>query len=409
MAERRIGIIVHGATGRMGTTQHLARALLAIRAEGGLALAGGDRLMPDPIVVGRDAGRLAALGVQRWTTDLDAALANGDDELFFDCAPSGLRPALVRRALAAGKHVYVEKPTAPTLGEALDLARLARQRGRKNGVIQDKLFLPGLQKLKLLKDGGFFGRILAARIEFGWWVFDGELIPAQRTSWNYRKRDGGGLVLDMYSHWRYIIDRLIAPVTRIACIAQIHQPRRRDERGQAFDVDVEDAAYALLELEGGIVATLNSSWATRVRRDDLLTIHIDGTLGSAVAGLHRCRIQPHLATPKPPWNADVPQPMDFYAQWQDVPDTIAYPGPFRSCWEQFLRHLAEDAPFVPTLLEGAKGVQLAELALQASRERRFLDVPAPPLSGARATLPHRPASRRPCAAPPRAAIAGRDA
>jgi predicted dehydrogenase len=380
MAERRIGIIMHGATGRMGTTQHLSRALLAIRGEGGLALKNGDRLLPDPILVGRDGAKLAALagalGVGRWTTDLDAALARKEDELFFDCAPTGLRPALVRRALEAGKHVHVEKPTAPTLAEAVDLARLAARLGRKNGVIQDKLFLPGLMKLKLLKDGGFFGRILAVRVEFGWWVFDGALQPSQRMSWNYRKRDGGGIALDMYSHWRYILDRLIAPVTRISAILKTHTPRRRDERGAAFEVDVDDAAYALLELEGGIVATVNSSWATRVRRDDLLTIQIDGTDGSAVAGLHRCRIQPMHATPKPPWNADVPQPMDFHAQWQEVPDNTAYPSSFRACWEGFLRHVAEDAPFVPTLLEGAKGVQLAELAERSSREGRWLEVPA---------------------------------
>ena len=227
----------------------------------------------------------------------------------------------MRRAIAAGKHVYVEKPTAPTLEEALDLARLAARAGAKNGVIQDKVFLPGLQKLKYLKDSGFFGRILAVRIDFGWWVFDGDEQPSQRMSWNYRKRDGGGIVLDMYSHWRYVIDRVIAPVTRVSCIVKTHTQRRRDERGEMFDVDVDDAAYAVLELEGGIVATVTSSWATRVRRDDLLTIQIDGTHGSAVAGLHRCRIQPHAATPKPPWNADVPQPMDFYAQWQDMPTT----------------------------------------------------------------------------------------
>jgi predicted dehydrogenase len=379
MAQRRIGIILHGATGRMGTTQHLDRALVAIRAEGGLALRNGDLLVPDPLLVGRSADKLAALaeryGIARWTTDIDAALSGSEDEIFFDCAPTGARPALVRSALAAGKHVYVEKPTAPSLDEAVDLARLATRAGRKNGVVQDKLFLPGLQKLKYLKDRGFFGRILAVRIDFGWWVFDGEEQPSQRMSWNYRKRDGGGIVLDMYSHWRYVIDRLVAPVTRISCIVKTHTPRRRDERGEPFDVDVDDAAYAMLELEGGIVATVASSWATRVRRDDLLSVQIDGTQGSAVAGLHRCRIQPHEATPKPPWNADVPQPMDFYAQWQEMPDNTAYPSSFRSCWEGFLRHVAEDAPFAPTLLEGAKGMQLAELAYRSSREGRWLDVP----------------------------------
>jgi predicted dehydrogenase len=379
MAERRLGIILNSATGRMGTTQHLMRALLAIRGEGGLALANGDRLMPDPVLVGRNADKLAALaraqGLARWTTDLDAALGNGGDELFFDCGPTGLRPALVQRAIAAGKHVYVEKPIAPNLAAALEIARLAARLGRKNGVIQDKLFLPGLQKLKLLRDGGFFGRILALRLDFGYWIFDGELQPCQRSSWNYRKRDGGGLVLDMYSHWRYIIDTVVAPVRRVSCVTRTHVPRRRDERGAAYDVDVEDAAYALMELEGGIVATVTSSWATRVRRDDLLTIQVDGTHGSAVAGLHECRIQPHFATPKPAWNADAPHQMNFYAQWQDMPDNAVHRSPFRSCWEGYLRHLAEDAPFAATLLEGAKGVQLAELAYQSSREGRWLEVP----------------------------------
>jgi len=380
MGERRIGIILHGATGRMGTNQHLRRALLAFRDEGGLALANGDRLVPDPILVGREPGKLSALAsalkIERWTTDLDAALSDRGDTIFFDCAATGTRPALAKRAIAAGKHIYIEKPTAPTLAEALELARLATRAGLKNGVIQDKLFLPGLQKLKLLRDSGFFGQILAVRLEFGYWIFDGEQQPAQRSSWNYKKREGGGLVLDMYSHWRYIIDRLIAPATRISALIKTHVPRRRDERGEPYAVDVEDGAYALLELEGGIPVTLTSSWATRVRRDDLMTIQIDGTAGSAVAGLHHCRIQPLAATPKPQWNPDAPQSMNFHEQWQLVPDNAVYPSSFRRCWELFLRHVAEDAPFVPTLLEGAKGVQLAEAAYQSARDRRWIDLPA---------------------------------
>ena len=379
MAERRIGIILHGATGRMGANQHLARALLAFRSEGGLPLANGDRLVPNPILVGRNALKLRALaearGIERWTTDLDTALSERSEAIFFDCAATGARPELARRAIAARKHVYVEKPTAPTLDQALELARLATRAGLKNGVIQDKLFLPGLQKLKLVRDSGFFGRILSVRLEFGYWIFDGELLPAQRSSWNYKRGEGGGLVLDMYSHWRYIIDRLIAPVRRISALIKTHVPRRRDERGAAYEVDVEDAAYAVLELEGGIAATVTSSWATRVRRDDLMTIQVDGTLGSAVAGLHRCRLQPLAATPKPLWNPDAPQAMDFYEQWREVPSNAVYPGSFRRCWELFLRHVAEDAPFVPTLLEGAKGVQLAEAACLSHREKRWVDLP----------------------------------
>ena len=379
MADRRLGIIIHGATGRMGTQQHLQRALLAIRGEGGLVLANGDRLVPDPLLVGRNGAKLAALagalGVERWTADLDAALSDRSDAVFFDAASTGLRPGLVERAIAAGKHVYVEKPTAPNLAEALALARSAAAAGIKNGVIQDKVFLPGLRKLKLLRDSGFFGRILSVRIDFGWWVFDGELQPSQRTSWNYRKRDGGGIVLDMYSHWRYIIDRVIAPVTRISCLTRTHILRRWDEQAKPYEVDADDAAYAMMELEGGIVAMVTSSWATRVRRDDLLAIQIDGTLGSAASGLFQCRVQPLATTPKPLWSADIPQAMNLFAQWQDVPDNAIYPSSFRSCWEGFLRHVAEDAPFGQTLLEGAKGVQLAELAYESSRTGRALDVP----------------------------------
>jgi predicted dehydrogenase len=378
MADRRLGLIMHGATGRIGTNQHL-RAILAIRGEGGLSLASGERLVPDPVLVGRDAQKLAAHaaahGIARWTTDLDAALGDDGNAVFFDCAATGFRPPLVRRALEAGKHVYVEKPTAPTLDEALELARLAARAGVRNGVVQDKLFLPGLQKLRMVRESGFFGRVLSVRLDFGYWIFDGEVQPAQRSSWNYRKREGGGLVLDMYAHWRYVLDRLIAPVTRVSCLTATHVPRRRDERGEPYDVDVEDAAYAVMELEGGIVATVTSSWCTRVRRDDLMTIQVDGTQGSAVAGLHHCRTQALANTPKPHWNTDAPQPMNFFAQWQDVPDNTMYQNPFRSCWEGFLRHVAEDAPFVPTLLEGAKAVQLAELCYRSSREGRALDVP----------------------------------
>ncbi len=379
MAERRIGIILHGATGRMGSTQHL-RHLQAIRQEGGLPLRNGDRLVPDVLLAGRSAEKLEALSRvhegTRWTTDLDAALADTANDIFFDCAVTGYRAPLARRAIAAGKHVYLEKPVAPSLDEAMHLARLAAAAGVRHGVIQDKVHLPGLMKLRMLRDAGFFGRILSVKIEFGWWVFDGAFQPSQRSSWNYRKSEGGGLVLDMYAHWRYIIDRAIAPVTRVLCRTAIHTPRRVDERGAAYDVDTDDAAYALMELEGGAIATVMTSWATRLRRDDMLVIHVDGTLGSAVAGLHRCRTQSLVNTPKPPWNADVPQPMDFYGQWQDVPDNIAYPPSFRACWDGFLRHVGEDAPFVPTLLEGAKAVQLAELAYRSDAEGRWLDVPA---------------------------------
>lgn len=380
MAERRLGIILHGATGRMGATQHL-RGLLAIRREGGLALANGDVVLPDPILVGRNPDKLRALAaahddVVRWTTDLDGALANPDDAIFFDAASSQLRVALARRAIAAGKHVYLEKPIAASLDEALALARAAEAAGLKHGVVQDKLFLPGLQKLRLLKDAGFFGRILALRLDFGWWVFEGDLQPSQRSSWNYRRRDGGGLVLDMFVHWRYIIDRLFGTIESVTCSCATHIPQRWDEAGEPYAVDVEDAAYATMKLAGGIVAQVTNSWCTRVRRDDMITIQVDGTHGSAVATPHRCVTQARDNTPKPIWDVDTPQTMNFFEQWVDVPDNRAYPNSFRSCWEGFIRHVAEDAPFPAPLLEGAKGVQLAEACYRSDRERRWVDLPA---------------------------------
>jgi predicted dehydrogenase len=380
MAIRRIGIIMHGVTGRMGTNQHLVRSILAIRRDGGVLLKNGDRAMPDPILVGRNAEKTEALarayGVERWTTDLAAALASAEDEIFFDAATTQLRPAVVEQAIEAGKHIYCEKPIATTLGEALAIARLAEERGVKNGVVQDKLFLPGLLKLKMLRDSGFFGRMLAVRGEFGYWVFEGDLQPTQRPSWNYRAEDGGGIILDMLCHWRYVLDGVFGEVESLSCLGATHIPKRRDEAGNPYDATADDAAYATFLLEGGVVAQINSSWATRVYRDDLAIFQVDGTHGSAVAGLQGCKIQQRMATPRPVWNPDEKRTEDFRGGWQEVPDTQPYPNGFRVQWEMFLRHIAEDAPWKHTLLEGAKGVQLAELALQSWKERRWLDVPA---------------------------------
>ncbi|MBP0463986.1 Gfo/Idh/MocA family oxidoreductase [Roseomonas sp. PWR1] len=379
MAHRRIGIVMHGVTGRIGTNQHLVNSILAIRREGGLPLSNGDRLMPDPILVGRNVEKLQALaattGIERWTTDLDAALADPQDEIFFDSAYTATRPALARRAIAAGKHIYLEKPVAPTLEEVLDLRRAAEAAGVKHAVVQDKLFLPGLAKLRLLKDQGFFGRLLSVRIDFGWWVFDGEQVPAQRSSWNYRLADGGGLVLDMFPHWRYIMEGLFGRPTSVTCHIRTAQPHRRDERGRPYTVDVEDEARALLELEDGVVAEINASWANRVRRDDLLTITAEGTLGSAVAGLHRCVVQPLSTTPKPVWNVDVPAAQDLYAQWAPVPDLLPLKNSYRMAWEAFLRHVAEDGPNRASLIEAAKGLQLIEACHASHRERRWIDLP----------------------------------
>jgi predicted dehydrogenase len=379
MADRRIGIIMHGVTGRMGYNQHLVRSILAIRDQGGIALANGDRLVVDPIIVGRDAVKIERLAkkhnIARWGHDLDAALANPEDTVFFDAGTTLMRAGLIERALAAGKHVYCEKPTSDDLEVAVNLARTARASGLKHGVVQDKLFLPGLMKIKMLADSGFFGKILSVRGEFGYWVFEGDWQKAQRPSWNYRKQDGGGIILDMLCHWRYVLDNLFGEVKAVSCLGATHIPNRVDENGVAYKADTDDAAYATFELEGGIVAQINSSWTTRVRRDDLVTFHVDGTHGSAVAGLHKCWTQHRVNTPKPVWNPDQPQTMNFFADWEEVPDNWPADNGFKVQWEIFLRHVAEDAPWEYGLEAGAKGVQLAELGLKSWAERRWLDVP----------------------------------
>jgi predicted dehydrogenase len=378
----RLGVIMNGVTGRMGTNQHLVRSILAIRQQGGVALADGRRIMPDPLLVGRNAAKVKALaeahGVERWTTDLKAALHSDEEHIYFDSASTGLRPELVRKAIQAGKHIYTEKPLAPTLEEALDLYRRAKAAGVRHGVVQDKLWLPGLLKLKLLIDGGFFGRLLSVRGEFGYWVFEGDWQPAQRPSWNYRKEDDGGIIVDMLCHWRYVLDNLFGGVQSVMCIGATHIPERVDENGRRYRATADDAAYATFELEGGVIAQINSSWCTRVRRDDLATFHVDGTLGSAVAGLTECYVQPRATTPKPVWNPDVPQTIDFFATWQKMPSNRTYDNAFKVQWELFLRHVIEGGDFRWNLLEGAKGVQLAELGHASWRERRMMGVAALP-------------------------------
>ena len=378
MSIRTLGIVIDGATGRLGTTQHL-RALLAIRGEGGLPLANGDRLMPEPVLLGRNAEKLAALadksGGLKWTTERDSCLADPAIEIYFDASLTGGRPERARAAFAKGKHVYLEKPIAGNLEDALSLARAAEKAGRKGGVVQDKLFLPGLKKLRRLYEAQFFGRVLSVRLEFGWWVFDGEFTPAQRPSWNYRKEGGGGLILDMFAHWRYIFDRLLGPITAVSCRHMTALPTRRDESGRRYEVDVEDHAFAIFELEGGALAQIGSSWASRVKRDDLLQIQVDGTLGSAVCGLHRCFVQPLVATPKPFFDPERPQPMVFDQQWQEMPDVEPLSNGYRTGWELFLKHVAQDAPFPSSFVEGAKSVQLAEACYRSDRERRWVDLP----------------------------------
>jgi len=380
MSTKRLGLIMHGVTGRMGMNQHLIRSILAIRAQGGVTLSDGSRVMPDPIIVGRNAEKMQELarrhGIERWSDNLDAALENPDDVIFFDAGTTQMRPTLLEKAIRAGKHVYCEKPIATNLDEALRVVRLAEEAGVKNGTVQDKLFLPGLEKLRMLRDSGFFGRMLSVRGEFGYWVFEGDWQPAQRPSWNYRDEDGGGIILDMICHWRYVLDNLFGTVKSISCLGATHIPERWDETGKPYKATADDAAYAMFELEGGVIATINSSWCTRVYRDDLVTFQVDGTNGSAVAGLTDCVIQPRQGTPRPVWNPDQKQTIDFYDTWQPVPDNAVFDNGFKVQWESFIRHVVEDAPYKHGLIEGAKGVQLVECALQSWRERRWVDVPA---------------------------------
>jgi predicted dehydrogenase len=378
--QHRIGIIMNGVTGRMGLNQHLVRSILAIRKQGGVPLPDGSVIMPDPILLGRNATKLKAIaeahGVARWTTDLAAALANEEDTVYFDSGTTGMREENVLAAIAAGKHVYCEKPISTTVENALRLARAAEAAGVKQGVVQDKLFLPGIRKLKRLIDAGFFGRILSVRGEFGYWVFEGDIQPAQRPSWNYRKQDDGGIILDMFCHWRYVLDHTFGNVESVSCYGATHIPDRWDEAGKHYPANADDAAYGMFQLAGGIFAQINSSWTTRVYRDELLTFHIDGTEGSAVAGLRECRTQHRANTPKPVWNPDLPNPIHFRDQWSIVPDNMDFDNAFKVQWEMFLKHVVLDTPFPHTFLDGARGVQLAELAMQSWEERRWLDVAA---------------------------------
>ena len=380
MAVHKIGIVMNGATGRMGTNQHLLRSIAAIIAQGGVPLGGGDVILPDPILVGRDEPRLAALaaraGVKRWTTDLGRALADPANPVYFDATVTSQRPFGVRRALAAKKHVYCEKPTATTSAEALALYHEAEAAGVRHGVVQDKLWLPGLLKLKALIDAGFFGRILSVRGEFGYWVFTGEKDKLQRPSWNYRQEDGGGLILDMLCHWRYVIDNLFGEVASLSCLGATHVPQRWDEAGKPYACTADDSAYATFALKNGIVCHFNSSWAVRVRRDDLLTLQVDGTHGSAVAGLRNCVTQSLAATPRCVWNPDVAGDVKYGDGWTAVAGDATDDNAFKVQWELFLKHVVRGDPFPWNLLAGARGVQLAELGLQSWAERRWVDVPS---------------------------------
>lgn len=378
MKEHKVGIIMNGVTGRMGTNQHLMRSIVEIIRQGGVQISPGESIMPDPVLVGRDRNKLEHLsrlsGIHKITTDVDEALADPHNIIYFDAQTTGRRAEGVRKAVKAGKHIYCEKPVAVSTETALELYYLCKDAGVKHGVVQDKLWLPGIIKLKRLIQNDFFGKILSIRGEFGYWVFEGHSIPAQRPSWNYRKEDDGGIIVDMLCHWRYVLDNVFGKVQSVSCLGATHIPERIDENGKPYLCTADDAAYASFELEGGIIAQFNSSWAVRVRRDDLLTLQVDGTKGSAVAGLRECYIQHYGNTPKPVWNPDIEQPIKFFEGWSKVPEQEVYGNAFKVQWELFLKHVVKDEPFPWDLLEGAKGVQLAEKGIESWERRSWVDV-----------------------------------
>jgi predicted dehydrogenase len=379
MKTHTIGIIMNGVTGRMGKNQHLMRSIVEIMKAGGLRIPDGETIMPDPVLVGRNEAKLKDLaelsGVSKYTTDLNTVISDPAYQVYFDAQTTGRRAEAVKLAASNGKHVYCEKPTAPDFKTAMDLYDFCEKAGVKHGVVQDKLWLPGILKLRRLMQKDFFGEILSVRGEFGYWVFEGDTVPAQRPSWNYRKEDDGGIIIDMLCHWRYVLDNVFGKVKAVSCLGATHIKERIDEQGNRYKSTADDAAYATFELEGGIVAHFNSSWCVRVRRDDLLTIQVDGTKGSAVAGLRECYTQHYGNTPKPVWNPDIEQPINYYDGWSRVPEQEVFDNAFKVEWELFLKHIVKDDPFPWDLKEGAKGVQLAEKGLESWDKRAWVDIP----------------------------------
>jgi predicted dehydrogenase len=379
MKENRIGIIMNGVTGRMGTNQHLMRSIVEIIKQGGVKLSKEETIIPEPVLVGRNEAKLEKLaemsGISRYTTNLEEALSDKENKIYFDAQTTGRRYDAVKKAITAGMHIYCEKPAAVDSAQAMELYKLCIQNKLKSGVVQDKLWLPGILKLKKLIDNDFFGRIISVRGEFGYWVFEGHSIPSQRPSWNYRKEDDGGIIMDMLCHWQYLLENLFGKINSVSCLGTTHIPERVDENGQTYKCTAEDAAYSTFKLDGDIIAQFNSSWTTRVRRDDLLTVHVDGTHGSAVAGLRRCFMQTYENTPRPVWNPDVEQPIRFLENWVEVGAREEYDNAFKIQWELFLKHVLGDAPFPWNLMEGARGIQLAEKGLESWEKRKWIDIP----------------------------------
>lgn len=379
MKLHKIGVIMNGVTGRMGTNQHLIRSLVAIISQGGVKVSDNEIIVPDLVLVGRNENKLKKLAertqVERWTTNLDEVLKEDQYHIYFDAQTTGRRADAIKKAVAAGKHIYCEKPIATSTQVALELYQLCEKASLKHGVVQDKLWLPGMLKLKRLIENDFFGDILSVRGDFGYWVFEGHTVPAQRPSWNYRKEDDGGIIVDMLCHWRYLLDNIFGSVKGVFCLGATHIPERIDENGLPYTCTADDAAYSIFELDGGIIAQFNSSWTTRVRRDDLLTLHVDGTKGSSVVGLRECWTQQYGNTPKPVWNPDIPNPIDFKEGWTKVQEQEGFENAFKIQWELFLKHVLLDTPFPWNLMEGAKGVQLAELGLESWKKKTWINIP----------------------------------
>jgi len=374
MPDTTFRLLMNGVTGRMGYRQHLLRSILAIRDDGGIPLPDGTRLQVEPVLLGRNADKLARLadshGIADWSTDLDTTLSEDPAPIYFDAQVTSERKKAILKAAAAGKHIYTEKPIAETVAEGQELVDAAEKHGIINGVVHDKLYLPGLMKLKRLVDSGFFGRILSVRGEFGYWVFEGDYLPAQRPSWNYRAEDGGGMVLDMFCHWNYVLENLFGAVEAVTAKAVTHIPERWDENGNPYAATADDAAYGIFELAGGIIAQVNSSWAVRVERKELVEFQVDGTHGSAVAGLFNCRIQPREATPMPVWNPDLPTTEDFRGQWSEIPDNTEFGNGFRAQWEQYLLDVHAGRPHRYDFAAGVRGLELVDAGLRSSAEGR---------------------------------------
>ena len=369
---------MNGVTGRMGYRQHLVRSVLAIRDEGGIELPDGSRLQVEPVLIGRRMDKLARAGRaprgRRLHHRPRRRAGRRHGHVYFDSQITGERKKAILKAVAAGKHVFTEKPIAESVEEGQELVDAAREAGIIDGVVHDKLYLPGLLKLKRLVDAGFFGEILSVRGEFGYWVFEGDIVPAQRPSWNYRAEDGGGMVLDMFCHWNYVLENLFGRVRSVTAKAVTHIPQRWDEQGRPYQATADDAAYGIFELEGGIIAQINSSWAVRVDRASWWSSRSTAPTGrpwrgcSAAACSTGCRRRSRSGTPT------CPTDQDFRSQWDDVPDNEVFRNGFRAQWERYLLDVHAGRPHLYDFAAGVRGLQLVEAGLRSSAEGRTIQL-----------------------------------